>query len=84
MFKIYLENNFEGALENGISLGMSIKDACKIDPSISYDDWEEIYTSEQGYWLEDDIESAKIISITVFIKELENEDLFFRYEWLDS
>ena len=84
MFKIYFENDFEGVLENGISLGMNIKDAEKLDPTIQYDDWEEIYTSEHGYWLEDDVESGEIISITIFIKELEDADVFFRYDWCNS
>ncbi len=84
MFKIYFENDFEGVLANGISLGMNIKDAETLDPTLQYDDWEEVYTSEQGYWLEDDVESGEIISITIFIKELENTDVFFRYDWCNS
>ncbi len=84
MFKIYFENEFEGILTNGISLGMNIKDAEMLDPTIEYDDWEEIYTSEHGYWLEDDVESGEIISITIFIKELEDPDVFFRYDWCNS
>ena len=51
MFKIYCENSFAGRLNNGISLGMTIRDAEAIDPTIRYDDWEEIYTSDLGYWL---------------------------------
>lgn len=84
MFKIYFENDFSGTLANGISLGMNIKDAELLDSTILYDDWEEIYTSELGYWLEDDVESGEIISITIFIKELENEDVFFKYEWCNT
>lgn len=84
MFKIYFENGFTGALANGISLGMNINDAEAIDPTIQYDDWEEVYTSDQGYWLEDDVETGEIISITIFIKELEDDDLFYKYEWCDS
>ena len=83
MFKIYVENGFSGCLENGVSMGMTIAEAQSIDPSIQYDDWEEEYTSNLGYWLEDDLESHEIISITVFIKELEDEEVFFRYEWCE-
>ena len=81
MFKVYFENDFAGHLNNGIYLGMNIKDAKVIDPSIQYDDWEEIYTSDYGYWLEDDVENSEIISITIFIKELEDTDVFFEYDW---
>lgn len=84
MFKIYFENGFSGRLENGISLGMNIKDAKMLDDTIEYDDWEEVYTSGRGYWLEDDVESGKIISITIFIKELEDDDVFFRYDWCNN
>ncbi len=84
MFKIYFENGFSGRLENGISLGMNIKDAKMLDDTIAYDDWEEVYTSGRGYWLEDDVESGKIISITIFIKELEDDDVFFRYDWCNN
>ena len=81
MFKVYFENDFEGVLDNGISLGMIIKDAEILDPTIQYDDREEVYISEQGYWLEDDVESGEIISMTIYIKELEDTDSFFRYDW---
>ena len=67
-----------------ISLGMNIKDAKMLDDSIEYDDWEEVYTSDLGYWLEDDVESGEIISITIFIKELEDDDVFFRYDWCNN
>ena len=81
MFKIYFENNFDGSLSNGIALGMPIEDAEAIDPTIKYDDWEEVYTSKSGYWLEDDVESGRIITITIFIKELEDDEVFFKYGW---
>lgn len=84
MFKIYFENGFSGKLDNGISLGMNIKDAKMIDDTIEYDDWEEVYTSNHGYWLEDDVESGVIISITIFIKALEDDDVFFRYDWCNT
>lgn len=81
MFKVYFENDFSGKLENGIRIGMAIKDALTIDPNLEYDEWEEEYISKSGYWLEDDPETNNIISITVFIKELEDDDEFFSYEW---
>ncbi len=84
MFKIYFEHNFSESLDNGICLGMKIRDAERIDPSIRYDDWEEIYISDKGYWLEDNVDSGEIISLTIFIKELENEEIFFKYEWCDK
>jgi len=84
MFKIYFENGFSGALQNGIRLGQSINEAKIIDPSIEYDDWNEEYISKLGYWLEDDIETEQIVSITVFIKALENEEYYYSYKWCES
>ena len=84
MFKIYFENDFSGVLINGISLGMNINEAKLLDDTIEYDDWEEIYTSDLGYWLEDDVENGEIISITIFIEELEDDDEFFRYDWCNN
>ncbi len=84
MFKIYVENGFSGQLYNGIALGAKIEEACQVDSSLKYDDWEEIYVSDEGYWLEDDVETGELISITIFIKELEDDDVFFKYEWCES
>ena len=67
MFKIYLEGDYNGSLE--------------IDPSLTFEDFEEYYSSSLGYWLEDDIESQSVSSITVFIKELLDEEVFFAYNW---
>jgi len=81
MFKMYFENSYTGALINGIRLGMSIDDAKTADSTIKYDDWEEEYVSENGYWFETDVETEAIISIAVFIKEVENDDIFYSYQW---
>ena len=81
MFKMYFENSYTGALINGIRLGMSIDDAKTVDSTIKYDDWEEEYVSENGYWLETDVETEAIISIAVFIKEVEDDDIFYSYQW---
>lgn len=82
MFKICLENNYSGLLENGIGIGMSMNEALEIDPSIVFEDDEEYYSSELGYWLEDDAESQTIICITIYIKEILDDDLFFSYQWV--
>ncbi len=81
MFKMYFENSYTGALINGIRFGMSIDDAKTVDSTIKYDDWEEEYVSENGYWLETDVETEAIISIAVFIKEVEDDDIFYSYQW---
>ena len=82
MFKICLENRFNGLLDNGICIGMPIKKAMEIDPTLKFIEDEEYYSSELGYWLEDDVDSQCITSITIFIKALLDEDQFFTYEWV--
>ena len=81
MFKIYLEENYSGSLDNGICIGTSIDKAKDIDPTLVYEDFDEYYSSSLGYWIEDDVDSQKVISITIFIKALLNEDEFFTYNW---
>lgn len=81
LFKIFMQSGFEGSLLNGISIGTSIENAQQTDKTLRFDDWNEDWFSDEGYWLEDDIDTKKIISITIFIKELLNDDLFDKYEW---
>lgn len=81
LFKIYVSEGFVGSLLNGIEIGTSIEEAKKIDASLKYDDWNEDWSSDNGYWLEDSIENNNVISITIFIKELLDDDLFEKYEW---
>ena len=56
-------------------------DAQKIDPTLIYNDWNEDYESDEGYWVEDDVETNKIMSISIFIKEVLDEDTFDYCEW---
>lgn len=81
LFKIYLENNSDFMLKNGIYVGMNMSEAKSIDKSLKYDDWNEDWNSSEGYWLEDDINSNKVISITIFIKEVLDEEDFEKYNW---
>ena len=76
-----MQTDFNGILANGIAMGMDIKQAQQIDRTLKFDDWNEDWSSTGGYWLEDDLETGKVISITIFIKELLDDDLFEKYEW---
>ena len=81
MFKIYVEDGYKGYLPNGIGIGTEMKDAKAIDPELEFDDWEEDWQSPKGYWLEDDLDTKKVMTITVFIRELLDEESFDKYEW---
>ena len=81
LWQIFLEENYSGSLPNGIQIGMPMEKALKIDPSLSFDDWNEDYQSENGYWIEDNLDNNTVLSITIFIKEVLEEEVFYRYEW---
>lgn len=59
---------------------MNIEEASKIDTKLKFDDWEENWQSPLGYWIENEA-TEQIISISIFIKEAFNDDLFYSYEW---
>ena len=81
LFKIVAWDNYEGALPNGIHIGMSIEEARKLDSSLAYNEWNEDYESEQGYWLEDNLETKTVMSISIFIKEALDEENFDYCRW---
>ena len=81
MFKICFEEKYTGKLSNGIGIGTSIEEAKRIDSTIEYDEFEEYYSSEKGYWLEDELDSNTVTSITVFIKEALDDEEFYSYDW---
>jgi hypothetical protein len=81
LWQIYLEENFTGSLPNGIKIGMKMDDALKIDSSLKFDDLNEDYESESGYWLEDNIDDNTVLSIAIFIKEVLHDETFFKYNW---
>ena len=81
LWQIYLEEDYKGMLPNGIRIGMPIDEALKIDPSLKFDDWNENFESDNGYWLEDDLNNNTVLSISVFIKEVLDDDVFYHYEW---
>lgn len=81
LWEIYCEGDFSGELPNGIKIGMPLDEALKIDPSLKFDDWNEEFESSEGYWVEDNLDDNAVMSITIFIKEVLDDDTFFRYEW---
>lgn len=81
MFKVYVDGAFSGELPNGIRIGMKMSDVMKIDSNIKYDDWEEDWQSSDGYWLENDPSNDTVLTITIYIRELLNEEMFEQYNW---
>lgn len=81
LFKIVVWDNYKGSLPNGISTGMDIATAQAIDSSLVYNDWNEDYESDNGYWIEDDVETKKVMSISIYIREVLDEDDFDYCRW---
>lgn len=81
MFKIYIEDEYDGELPNEIKIGMPMKQACEIDKSLEYDDWNEDWNSKEGYWIEEELTNNTVATISIFIPELENDEEFDKYEW---
>ncbi len=80
LFKIYIMNDCEAKLPNSIKIGAAIKYVKEIDDTLVYEDFEEIYLSSKGYWIEDDPLTNNVFSIQVFVKEIDDED-FFLCKW---
>ena len=73
-------NNFKGALPNGINLDTAIIEAQRLDTTLRFNDWDEIFESSKSYWIEDNLDTQKLLSITIFIPAVETDD-FYEYNW---
>ena len=73
LFKITALKEKRGKTVNGICIGQKITDALLLDNSFEYDDFEEVYVSPNGIFIETDPLTERIQWISVFVKELETE-----------
>lgn len=74
LFKITALSNYTGALFEKITIGMHINEVLKIEPSFIYDDFEEVYCSYKGIYIETDPTTNTVLWISVYVKEVDNED----------
>ena len=81
LFKIYMEKDFSGKLDNGICINMPMEKVLEIDPTLEFDDWEEDYQSKNGYWIENNLDDKTVLTISIFIPEILDDDVFDSYEW---
>lgn len=80
LFKITALKNYTGKLFDVIYIGMSIDRVLEIEPSFEYDDFEEVYCSPKGIYIETDPVENTVLWISVYIKEIDNED-FDKGNW---
>lgn len=74
LFRITTLNNYQGKLFEKIGVGTTEKELLEAEPSFVYDDFEEVWESEKGIFIETDAETNTVRWISVYIKELDSED----------
>lgn len=80
LFKITALKNYTGKLLGNISIGMHIDDVLKVEPSFVYDDFEEVYCSPKGVYIEIDPIKHTVLWISIYIKEIDKKD-FVKGNW---
>ncbi len=74
LFKITTLDEYKGKLFNKIGVGMTESELLEIEPSFVYDEFEEVFESEKGVFLETDPVHHTVKYISVFIKELDDKN----------
>lgn len=80
LFRITTLDNYQGKLFEKIGVGTTEKELLEVEPSFVYDDFEEVWESEKGIFIETDAETNIVRWISVYIKELDDED-FEKANW---
>lgn len=66
-------DNYKGKLFEKIGVGTTVKELLEIGPSFVYNEFEEVWESDKGAFIEMDAETDKARWISVYIKELDSE-----------
>lgn len=80
LFRITTLENYEGSLFNQIRVGTKKDEMLKIEPSFVYNDFEEVWESEKGVFIEMDAKMNTVKWISVYIPELDSDD-FDNCKW---
>lgn len=80
LFRITTLEEYSGKLFGGISVGTAEKEMLKIEPSFTYDDFEEVWECPKGVFIEMDAATNTVKWISVYIKELDADD-FDEAQW---
>lgn len=68
------KDNYKGKLFEKIGVGTTEEEMLKIEPSFVYDDFEEVWESDKGVFIEMDAETNKARWISVYKPELDLEN----------
>lgn len=74
LFRISTLDNYQGKLFEKIGVGTTTEDISKLDSSFVYNEFEEVWESDKGVFIETDAETNKVRWISVYIPELDLDD----------
>ena len=80
LFKVTATGKYQGKVFDKIKIGMTEEELLEAEPSFVYDDFEEVWISDKGIFIEMDPETNKVMWISVYIPELDTED-FEKGNW---
>lgn len=80
LFRISTLDNYQGKLFEKIGVGTTTEEILKLDSSFVYNEFEEVWESEKGVFIETDAETNKVRWISVYIPELDLDD-FEECKW---
>ena len=80
LFKVIALPQYQGKVFDQIKIGMTEEELLEAEPSFVYDDFEEVWISDKGIFIEMDPETNRVMWISVFIPELDTED-FEKGNW---
>lgn len=80
LFRITTLDKYKGELFGGISVGSTEDDILTIEPSFVYDEFEEVWETPKGAFIEMEPSTNTVKWISVYIKELNSED-FNKADW---
>ncbi|MCQ4637788.1 hypothetical protein NE619_13720 [Anaerovorax odorimutans] len=74
LYKIRALEKYKGKLFDQIYIGQTIEETLKLEPSFRYDDFEEVYESKKGVFIETDPITDSVLWISVFVRELYSDE----------
>ncbi len=80
LFRITTLDNYRGLLFEKIGVKTSKEEMLKIEPTFVYDEFEEVWESPKGVFIEMDAETDVVRWISVYIPELDSEE-FEECKW---
>lgn len=83
LFKLTTQHSYRGKLFEKISTTTNESELLKLEPSLVYDSFEEVYVSEKGVYVETDPVTKLADWISVYVREVDElaSELFWNGSW---